>query len=92
MGRFLRGIHPTRNVPLDGPYRVLPSEAVWRVPEEAFAGWDPGEGSTGMAGRGSGDQSGEAAWPEMEVDEVAPCLEPWPEGPPDWREDGPPFI
>ncbi len=44
---------------------------------------DPGEGSTGLVGRGPGDQDGEAAWPVEEEFEggLASCPEPWPEGP-----------
>ncbi len=54
-------------MPLDGPYRVLLSEAVRRVPVEAFAGWKSGEGGTGAVGRGPRDPGGEAVWPEEEA-------------------------
>ena len=79
---------------LDGPYQVLPSVAVWRVPVVAFAGWDPGEGSTGSQGRGPGDRDGEAAWSmedEFEAEHVS-VPDPWPEGPPDWLEEMPPSL
>ena len=51
------------------------------MPEEAFAGWKPGEGSTGVVGLSSVDK-GEAAWPEEDDEgERDPCLDPWPVGP-----------
>ena len=31
LGRFLKGLHPVRDVPLDGPYASLPSVEVWQA-------------------------------------------------------------
>jgi hypothetical protein len=81
LGRFLNGLHPTKALSLDGPYRELPSEAVWRVPSTVFAGWTPSEGNS-LDPPAPQVVRLVQAWQEGE--EFFPDPDPWPEGPPDW--------
>ena len=83
LGRFLKGRHPTRDVALEGPFRSLPSELVWRP---FVLSPRLGDGSDGIV-HDLVDQF--AAGPEAIVlDEEAWQFppegeDPWPEGPPD---------
>ena len=85
LGRFLRGLHPLRDIPLDGPYRVLPSDAVWRRPVMALGarqlegGTQPGL-PVQVAVAEDGPYGDEAGWPSIGDVDVS---DPWPEGPPD---------
>ena len=87
LGRFLRGLHPTRDVWLGGPYRALPS----------LSGWAGGAG--GLGDRGSVNEGSvvvvdagvqvpachfDDPWAEGPGEfDVAFGEDPWPEGPPD---------
>ena len=76
LGRFLKGRHPTRELALDGPYRVLPSELVWRPAGVTPA--RPGDGGVGSFDiEADPDLPDEGDWGLDYVDD------PWPEGPPD---------
>ena len=82
LGRFLRGLHPIRDVALGGPFKELPSVALWR-PGEAWAFWRPEDSShAAVSGRPANshldDDEGSVVW---ECDPPIDPDEPWPEGP-----------
>ena len=79
LGRFLKGKHPTKDLGLEGPFSMLPSELVWR-PVSAPR---PGDGSV------SSGHALEASAPAADMLEGDGWLlppegeDPWAEGPPD---------
>ena len=80
LGRFLKGKHPTRELALDGPFRMLPSELAWRpVPPPN----GPGDGDVP---RSASDEL-VPSFPEVGDGEpefaYAYDEDPWAEGPPD---------
>ena len=90
LGRFLKGKHPTRELALDGPFRMLPSELAWRpVPPPAR----PGDGDVGSSAACAACVGvaavAELSFPEVGDGEPVHAAfaydddDPWPEGPPD---------
>ncbi len=69
---------------MDRPFRVLPAEAVWCRPEEAFAGWSPDVGVLLVSGDSFGATGG--WWPGELEEEPGFGPDPWPQGPPDWAD------
>jgi len=91
LGRFLRGLHPVRNLSLDGPFAALPSDVLWRAREA----WPPGPFAGGSAAVGACFSEAWADGPmDLDCDDdpwpegpgglgEAFCDGPWPDGPPD---------
>ncbi len=77
---------------LDGPYRALPSEAMWPAAEVPFAGWRPDEGrevaGTPCFSSGGGGSSSSLVQRQEEPEDAGVLLfDPRPEGPPDLLRD-----